>query len=278
MRLATLFGLGEELDELLPSGQLPRDTRVISRQVGISFAAVPLRTSTDRLLACVVAGPVILGRREDPEGFRTRIRALGLDPDPLWPSMLTTKLYSFAGLRSALQLLEDVGTLVLDLADEAGGPQPTKPDTQAMKEYTDRLLRSLLAAATTATDAEGGSVMVYHEAQQALRIAVAEGLGQEIISTTSLRRGEGLAGIASADRAILLLDDQTEDQRLRSRMTRKDVVSSLVAPLLADQAGGPLGVLSLRTCDPRRRFTRSHVEVLRRLLHLVGVALGGLRR
>ena len=275
VRVAGLFRLGEELESLLPSDALPQDIRFVSRPVGVSFAAIPLRDVEERVTACLVAGPVILGRRENLDGFKDRMRALGLDPEPLWPILLTLRLYSFAGLRSALQLVEEVGALLIELAALSQHPSLSRIDERLAKDYTDRLLRALLDAATAATEADGGSIMVYDQAKQAFQITVAEGLGQDVVS--SVRPGEGLAEIAAAERAILLLDDQTQDERLRSRMMRRELASSLVGPVLAGSTQELLGVLNLRTADPRRCFKRGHVEVLRRLLHLAGVALSSLQ-
>jgi GAF domain-containing protein len=60
-------------------------------------------------------------------------------------------------------------------------------------------------------------------------------------------------------------------------MRRKDLASSLVAPLTLEAEQEPIGVLNLRTTNREHRFTPEHVEMLRRLLELAGIALGNFR-
>ena len=98
-----------------------------------------------------------------------------------------------------------------------------------------------------------------------------------MITTTRLQAGQGLIGAAVERQTILLLDEGVADQRLRRLMSRDDIVSSLVAPLMPERGRTPSGVLNLRTSNPARRFTQEHVELLRRLLTLAGVALGTLQ-
>lgn len=277
VRLAVLFGLGEELEELLPGDALPVDTRIVSRPVGISFAAVPLRDLRERVIACLVAGPVVLGRREDVETFRSRAKGLGLDPEPRWPLLLTMRLYSFAGLRSALQLVEEVGGLLFESAASNRQSAEIVMKAGRRKAVVQQLLQSLLEAAMTATQAEGGSVMVYDSLGKVYRIAAARGLSPEIVAGARIEPGEGLVGLAAAEGAVLLLDERTEDPQLRSRMRRRDVVSSIIGPLLVESMPQRSAVLCVRTGDHRHRFTVSHLEALRGLLHLAGAALSAVQ-
>ena len=78
-------------------------------------------------------------------------------------------------------------------------------------------------------------------------------------------------------RRILIVDDRVDDQRVRARMQRKQLVSSLVAPLASDTAPEPIGILSLRTTHAEARFTGEHMQILRNLLDLAGMALAHLQ-
>ena len=280
--MAPRLNLGDELEELLPAGVDPlRQIRTVTTPVGVSFAAIPLRVTPDEVIAYCIVGPVVLGKRETDEAVRRRLAELRVDPDAAHALLLTIRLYSFSGIRSVLRLLEDVGNTLLELAEQthtlyAMIPEAPKIEQRVNEYYLERLLQSLLDAAASATEAEGGSIMVYDAKREALQIRAARGLSDEVIATTRIERGQGLAGIALADRTLLVLDEQTEDERLRGRMTRTDLVSSLVAPLVPDAAAEPIGVLSLRTTNPERRFREEQIEILRRLIHLASVALAGL--
>lgn len=281
-RAIALLRIGEELEQLLPRAALPQEPSSLTTGLGVTYASVPIRATWERIVAYFVIGPVIVGSREDELEFRRRLEVLGMDADKLWPLILSLRLYTFAGIRSVLMLIEEVSTALAQFAYQARQlasilPTPEKADQAVVTYHTDRVLQSLLEAATLATRADGGSVMIYDAVGDQLRIHAARGLSETVISQTSLKRGEGLAGLAAAQRAILLVDASTADRHVRSRMARNELVSSLVAPLTVDAQEEPVGVLSLRTSDPKRRFTQEHVELLRRLLDLASAALGNLR-
>lgn len=277
-----LLSVGEEVDRLLPPNDLPQDPISLTTTLGVTYAVVPIRVTAQQVVAYFVVGPLMVGPREDELQFRQRVGSTGSDAQALWNLLLSLRLYTFSGLRSVLTLLEEVGTSLAQFAYQAKQlsfivPGMNRLDQAVVSYYTERVLHSLLEAATLATCAEGGSVMMYDAKDDALRIQVAEGLDEAIVSGVRLRRGEGLAGLAAAERSILLVDTDTQDARLKNRMTRKELCSSLVAPLMPDLAQEPIGVLSLRTSNPHKRFTKDHVELLKRLLDIAGVALGSLR-
>ena len=282
-QMISVLHLGEELDALMPLESPPRQTMHVTTPLGVTYASVPLRVFGEQPLGYLVVGPLIAGTRQDEYRVQQQALAMGLDAKALWPLLLSLRLYTFAGLRSALTLLEEVGGALTQLAyqvNQAGAVAPvTKQVDQAMRSfYMDRILQSLLDTATLATRAEGGSVMLYDEERQALTVKAAQGLSHEIVEKARVRRGERIAGLAATQRRIVLLDGQTADQQFKSRMSRPELTSSLVAPLVPDASSEPIGVLSLRTTNPHGRFTTEHVEVVHRLLDLTGAALSGLQR
>ena len=274
--------LGEELEPLLPVKDLPLETSSITTPLGVTYAAVPIRTTPEQILAYFIVGPMVVGPREDKIQFRQRVSAIGADPQTVWNLVLSLKPYTFSAIRSLLNLLEEVGTSLIQFAYQANQlavilPSSATVDQAVVSYYTDRVINSLLDVATMATRAEGGSVMVYGSEGDFLKIKAAKGLSDAVVTETRQRPGEGIAGAAVAQRTILLIDDQTADPSLRLLMRRKDLASSLVAPLTLEPEQEPLGVLSLRTADRERRFTPQHVEMVRRLLDLTSIALSSLR-
>jgi len=277
-----LLNVGEELEQIIPTQAPPQDTSSLTTPLGVTYAVIPIRANAEQIIAYFIVGPMMVGPREDELQFRQRVSAIGLDAHALWPLILSLRLYTFASIRAALNLMEEVGTAVVQLAYQAKQlaailPATSMVDQAVVAYHTDRILYALLEVATLATKAEGGSVMVYDPHSDAFRIKVAHGLSDAVITNTRLKRGEGLIGLAVSERSILLIDDQTADARLKPRMHRQELASSLVAPLTPDAQQEPVGVLSLRTSNPHKRFTAEHVELLRRLLDLAGAALGSLR-
>jgi hypothetical protein len=274
--------IGEELEALLPRQTPPNDIVSLTTTLGVTYAAVPIAVTPEDVIAYFVIGPMIVGPREEELQFRKRITAAGLNSQVLWPLILSLKLYTFSSIRSVLHLLQEVGTSLAQLAYQAKQlstilPSTSRVDQAVISYYTDRVLRSLLETAMLAAKADGGSVMIYDGDGQTLKIKVAQGLSDAVIANTRVKRGEGIAGLVASEPSILLIDEQTHDARITSRMNRRELVSSLVAPLTPGTSQEPIGVLSLRTSNFEKRFSEEHVELLRRLLDLAGAALGSLR-
>ncbi|MBI2093897.1 MAG: GAF domain-containing protein [Candidatus Omnitrophica bacterium] len=280
-RMIELLKIGEELPALLPPQALPTETLSHTTALGVTFAVVPIRVNAQQIIAYFVVGPMVVGPREEELQFRNRISAMELDDKVFWPLLLSLRLYTFVGIRSVLGLIEEVGSIIVQLAYQAKESAAEKPTAQPIDReiftyHKDRVLRSLLESAALATKAEGGSVMVFDEKSQTLRLKMVHGVGVSAPPDTTLKHGEGLAGLAVLRRQILLLDEQTQDELVRSRMHHPEIVSSLVAPLQPVANSEPMAVLNLHTRDPQRRFTNDHVDLLQRLLSLAEAALGSL--
>src|SRR3989338_421232 len=254
-QVVKLLKVGEELQALLPREEPLQTTTSLTTALGVTYAAIPIRATAERVIAYFIVGPMIVGQREDELHFRDRLTAQGMDAQALWNLLLTLKLYTFSGIRSMLNLMEEVGTSLAQLAYQAKHltailPSTSKVDQAVVAYYTDRVLHSLLEAASLATRADGGSVMLYDPKSDTLEIKVAQCLSDSVIANTRLKRGEGIAGLAATERSILLLDQQTTDPRLTRRMLRPEVRASLVAPLAQDDTREPIGILNLRITSP----------------------------
>ena len=298
-QVVRLLKVGEELEDLLPRRERPQTSTSLTTTLGVTYAAIPIRATADQVIAYFIVGPMVVGQREEELHFSERMAAAGAsDVQALWSVLLSLKLYTFSGIRSMLNLMEEVGTALAQLAYQAKQlpailPSTSKVDQAVVAYYTDRVLQSLLEAATLATRADGGSVMLYDAKSDALEIKVAQGLSDAVIANTRLkrgeggfgggvsantrlRRGEGIAGLAATERSILLVDQKTNDPRLQRRMLRPEVCSSLVAPLTQDDTQEPIGILNLRNTTAQKQFTQEHVELLRRLLDIASIALRSL--
>ena len=281
-QVVRLLKVGEELEDLLPRRERPQTSTSLTTALGVTYAAIPIRATADQVIAYFIVGPMVVGQREEELHFSERMAAAGAsDVQALWSVLLSLKLYTFSGIRSMLNLMEEVGTALAQLAYQAKQlpailPSTSKVDQAVVAYYTDRVLQSLLEAATLATRADGGSVMLYDAKSDVLEIKVAQGLSDAVIANTRLKRGEGIAGLAATERSILLIDQKTDDPRLQRRMLRPEVCSSLVAPLTQDDTQEPIGILNLRNTTAQKQFTQEHVELLRRLLDIASIALRSL--
>ena len=275
--LIAALGIGDELERLVPSAHPPQETTTLATPIGVSYAAVPIRSASQEALAYYVVGPMLVGPREDEARFRQRITAMGRDPAGLWALLLSLKLHSFVALRGALSLLEEVGGTMVQLAEDAArrtakGGAGIGGEQRITAAGPDEICQAILDAALLATHADGGSLMLFDRIRGALTIRAAQGLSPSVVASAAVKPGEGLAGLAVAQRRTLVVDAQAEGP-VKSRMQRAHLRASLVVPLAPDAQGQPIGVLNLWILDPGRQFPPDHAALLRALLTLASFAL-----
>ena len=281
-QMVAALRVGEEIEQLLPEKDLPRNSVSITTSVGVTYSAVPIRATAEQILGYFIAGPIVAGPREDRAQFRQRVQGSGIDAQAAWGIILSLKPHTYSNIRSLLNLLEEVGSSLVQFAYQANQltsilPPTYKADQAIASYYTDRILNALLDVATLATGAEGGSVMIRESKEDVLRIRASHGLSESVVVETRQRQDEGLAGIATRQRSVLLVDGRTDDPFMTRLMRRRHLSSSLIAPITLEPDQEPVGVLNLRTSDGSRPFTQEHAEMLRRLLELTSIALGNLR-
>jgi hypothetical protein len=107
-----------------------------------------------------------------------------------------------------------------------------------------RLLDLIVTTAIEVTGADRGSVMLLDEAEGVLTISAAKGIDQEVMDSTRLRLGEGIAGRVVLTGEPLLLrrgDDQGILPHLRQR--EEQISSAISTPLrIEDRIVGTLNV------------------------------------
>ena len=157
----------------------------------------------------------------------------------------------------------------------AFGPVDTtrKPDllqalTEILESYNmtiDRrgLLNRILQIAVGSTGADRGSLMLWDEARERLRVEVAIGIEPELLGKIQLRAGEGIAGRAFADRTSILLTGRADNDKYDISRERSDVESAISAPLL--QGDRAIGVLNLAHSRQRGVFTQEDLAFVEQL-------------
>ena len=125
------------------------------------------------------------------------------------------------------------------------------------------LLNRILQIAVGSTGADRGSLMLWDEAQGVLRIEVAIGIENELISKIRIRPGEGIAGIAFAERRPLLLSGKADQKLYEISRERSDVESAISVPLIHGER--VLGVLNLSHSLRRGAFSEEDRDFVARL-------------
>jgi len=125
------------------------------------------------------------------------------------------------------------------------------------------LLNRILQIAVGSTGADRGSLMLWDESEGALRIEVAIGIEKELIPKIRIRPGEGIAGIAFAERRPILLSGKADQKLYEITRERSDVESAISVPLIHDEQA--LGVLNLSHSLRRGAFSDEDREFVARL-------------
>jgi signal transduction histidine kinase len=99
-----------------------------------------------------------------------------------------------------------------------------------------RLLDLIVATALEVTRAERASVMLLDEKEGILTIAAARGVSPEVIASTRVRLGEGIAGLVAQTGQPLLLHRGLSPAELSPLLQREEEISSAISvPLFANE-------------------------------------------
>ena len=132
-------------------------------------------------------------------------------------------------------------------------------DNATLKEVLD--LVTLKAAEVMSADA--CSLMLREPDSLSLRIAAAHGLSEEIVSTTQVAIGQGIAGYVAATGKPILLHSLNDDPVFHDKPVQRipGVGSSIIIPL-KDDRDTVHGVLCIRRSDKAPRFTEDDSKLM----------------
>jgi len=241
--------------------------------------AIPLSIK-EEVIAYLVVGPVIIGKRRDNSVYRTTAKTLGIDEGALLGIVHSMKTFTFYGIYSIIEFLNDICLYIFQFGYQNVRLRTQMPDTATMLEtihdfYIERVLGALLDVSCSFTGAERGSVMLLDAARAELYIKIARGLDGSIIQKTRLKLGEGLAGVAAAEQRRLVINDELSDQHLRQRCHNPKIKNAIIIPLRADNT--TIGVLNISTYkDHSDKFGSHSLATLDKLAALVEATLSGL--
>ncbi|PKQ15010.1 MAG: hypothetical protein CVT67_11490 [Actinobacteria bacterium HGW-Actinobacteria-7] len=138
----------------------------------------------------------------------------------------------------------------------------------------DRQLGSILDEALDevmqVTDAEAGSIMLLQRDGETLAIESARGLPREVVDTTRIRLGEGIAGWVAQNRKPLALID-TPDTGFGDLLQREGLRSALSVPLAFK--GRVIGVLNVSKATSTEAFSDENLRVVSSFAGQLAVAI-----
>lgn len=238
---------------------------------GLYNFVVPIKLHETKVMGYAILGPVILVMRKAKEEYRKIAEELNLDLEDFWSALLEIKVISLQGMLSLVELVDDMCEYTVNLAYR-----------KLLKERTamlggdasklGRILNVLLDVAFEVSQADIGSVMAFDESNKILTIRASRGIPDEIARSTKVKLGEGISGLAARDGESFLIDDNFKDNRIKPYLTRSYLSSSMILPIKAeDKVVGVISLGAMKTSTVR--FNQDSMQVMNRLVDLVGVAI-----
>ncbi len=225
---------------------------------GLSLAAVPIEQASG-IAAYFVLGPCLVGRRGEPDDYIALAKEFDIRIDQWMEALQEIKVFSFIGLNSIASLLHYLAQLAFP-----------KPPSEEPREK--RVLKDLLDAAIQAVGGDSGSILVVGRADPAeLSIQVSRGLKEEVARTVRVRLGEGIAGLAAAEKTSLRLNRQIQNPRLEKALRRPELEDAMVVPFSRGEQ--LFGVLCVSTSREGQRLREDGIGLLQQLTRLASGAL-----
>ncbi|MBI3893617.1 MAG: GAF domain-containing protein [Candidatus Wallbacteria bacterium] len=124
--------------------------------------------------------------------------------------------------------------------------------------------------------AERGSLMLWDEKQQVLKVSVSKGLDEDFARSVTFRPGEGIAGIVAELRQPTLIANTRHDPRYLERVKNEEPLTLMSAPVINKDR--VLGVLNFeRSLTSSRPFTSDDLRFLSTLSGHCGIAIENAR-
>jgi len=124
----------------------------------------------------------------------------------------------------------------------------------------DELLNLIMDSCIAELEADTGSIMLLDKEKEELRISIARGLPQEVISNTRIKLGEGIAGTVAKEGEPVLLIGKISDLRFKKIKEKEKIKSAMCVPLaVRDEV---IGVISVNRLVKPVDYTSEDLELL----------------
>ena len=246
----------------------------------INRVVIPICGANDQVLAHIVMGPIILGRRRSYPEYVSLTKNLDLDISTLVEGIEKVRIFSFETIKFVAGLFQEVAYYIIE---NRRPPFTVARQPEAAAEVCERrempfhfhkMLRALFETASEGVEAERGSLMLFDESGTTLSIKMAKGLPDDVIAATRVAVGEGLAGWVAQEQKPLFISREFTNPRLLSRLSQPQLSAALLMPIQGKKIC--LGVLSLSTTQEVHRFSQENIKVIEQLVKMVDVTMGSL--
>lgn len=239
---------------------------------GVHNFVAPLRINGGDAWAYILVGPLILVMRRPKEEYRQIAEDVNLTLDDIWSALLEMRVLSFQGAQSLVELIKDVGEYNLKLAYRNSMRERELVMNLELPKLG-KILEVLLEVAFQISGADIGSIMFYDKDKDGLTIRVSKGLPEEVVRNAMVRLGSGISGIAAKEGRSFLINDDTQDNRIKPYLNRPNLSSAMVLPLkIENEVLGVMNLGAFRTSAAR--FDTENLSVMSRLVDLASTAIG----
>jgi putative nucleotidyltransferase with HDIG domain len=140
--------------------------------------------------------------------------------------------------------------------------------------HFDALLNRALDKVMQVTSGESGSIMLLDPEGTRLSIEAARGLPEEVVSSTHIRMGEGIAGWVAQHRKPLILVD-AQESGFGAELERQGLRAALCVPLVIK--GKVIGVLNVSKAESSEAFSRENLKIVASFAGQLAVAIENAR-
>ncbi|MFC1667445.1 PocR ligand-binding domain-containing protein [Candidatus Omnitrophota bacterium] len=242
--------------------------------------AIPIHTKDRFLQGHVVIGPVMLHKQKSVGEYEKISNNEKIPLNDLLDKLLMVKRFSFAGIESTVELIQEVVNDIIQL----------NYDTKRLKEKFyiksplgnvikdmyesfcfDEFLNALLEVSLNASKGDAGSIMVLDQDKDELSMQCSRGLKENYNKYEKIRMGDGISGLVAKNEKPLLIDGSLKDSRIKNRLKRPYIKSSIIYPL---KVGNRIfGVLNLNNIKGKKTFNSETLDLVGNLTRLTRFAL-----
>ena len=253
----------------------------IECQFGVYLYGVPIDIKRENIrLGYFIVGPALIQKARALDEYERLAEELNISPEKLTNNMLSLKKFSFSGIESTVELLNEVANDMVQLSYDSnslkerfGVPRRVDELIKGLYSsmYSDGLLKALLDVSLHTSNGSAGSIMLMDHATNELSIKFSKGMKDDITQKARVKMGEGIAGVVAENRKPILIDDAMQDSKIKNRLKRPNIKSSIVYPL--EIKNRLFGVMNINDTDSAHRFNTETLNVISSLTNLTEVAL-----
>ena len=197
----------------------------VACQFGSYLYGVPIDIKKENIrLGYFIVGPVLIPKAKPLEEYERIAEEMNISPEKLTDNILSLKKFSFAGIESIVELLNEVGNDIVQLSYDSnkirerfGVPKRVNELIKGLYSsvYSEGLLKALLDVSLNTANGSAGSIMILNSATNELSIKFSKGMNDDIVKKARVKMGEGIAGVVAENRKSILIDDTMQDSKIK---------------------------------------------------------------